>query len=109
MTSTLPADAGNPSELTAGPVTLTGSSRWGVSVTLGERRVLHPGRWLWLRAIGWLVLVFFVTAAAFGLPLQAAVDLLPPGNAAWEFVGVVVACAAALGCYALAVRLGEGR
>ena len=46
---------------------------------------------------------------AFGLPLQAAADLLPPGNAAAEFVGILVACAATLGCYALAVRLGEGR
>ena len=49
---------------------------------LGQRRVLHPGRLLWLRAVAWLVLLFFVTAAAFGLPLQAAVDLLPPGHAA---------------------------
>ena len=51
---------------------------------LGERRVLHPGRWRWLRALAWLVLLFFLTAAAFGLPLQVAVDLLPPGNAALE-------------------------
>ncbi len=72
---------------------------------LGERRVLHPGRRLWLRATAWLLLVFFLTAAGFGLPLQAAVDLLPPGNAALELVGLVVACVAALGCYALAVRL----
>jgi hypothetical protein len=56
-----------------------------------------------------LVLVFFLTAAAFGVPLQAAVDLLPPGNAALNFVGLLIACAAALGSYALAVRLGEGR
>ena len=48
--------------------------RWGIPVQLGERRVLHPGRWRWLRAVAWLVLVFFLTAAAFGLPLQAAVD-----------------------------------
>ena len=38
-----------------------------------------------------------------------AVDLLPAGNAALEFVGLLFACAAALGFYALAVRLGEGR
>jgi membrane protease YdiL (CAAX protease family) len=80
----------------------------GIPIGLGDRRVLHPGRWRWLRAIGWLVLVFFLTAAAFGLPLQAAVDLLP-GTAGWQFVGLLVACLAALGCYALAVRLGEGR
>ena len=54
--------------------------RWGVPVQLGERRVLHPGRWRWLRALGWLVLLFFLTAVAFGLPLQAAVDRLPPGT-----------------------------
>ena len=59
--------------------------------------------------MAWLVAVFFLTAAAFGVPLQAAVDRLPPGNAALDFVGLLLACAAALGCYALAVRLGEGR
>ena len=53
--------------------------------------------------------MFFLTAAAFGLPLQAAVDLLPAGNPDLQFVGLLVACVAALGCYALAVRLGEGR
>ena len=109
MTSTSPAGTANlphPPVRSSGPA---GPDRWGVPVQLGERRVLHPGRWRWLRAIGWLVLVFFLTAAAFGLPLQAAVDLLPPGNAALQFVGLLVACAAALGCYALAVRLGEGR
>lgn len=44
--------------------------------------------------------MFFLTAAAFGVPLQAAVDLLPPGNPALNLIGVLVACAAALGCYA---------
>lgn len=59
--------------------------------------------------MAWLALVFFLTAAAFGLPLQAAVDLLPPQNEAIQFAGIVVACTAALGSYALAVRSGEGR
>jgi len=98
-----------PSDLPVQPSSRTDPSRWGVPVQLGERRVLHRGRWLWLRAAGWLVLVLFLTAAAFGVPLQAAVDLLPAGNAALELVGLVVSCAIALGCYALAVRLGEGR
>jgi hypothetical protein len=78
-------------------------------VQLGERRFLHPGRWRWLRALGWLVLLFFLTGVAFGVPAQAAVDRLPPGNAALQFVGLLVAAATALGCYALAVWLGEGR
>jgi hypothetical protein len=38
-----------------------------------------------------------------------AVDRLPPGNAALQLGGLLVAAAAAMGCYALAVRLGEGR
>ena len=79
------------------------------AVDLGHRRVVRPGRWLWLRALSWLVFLFFVTAGAFGVPLQWAVDRLPAGNAALQFTGVVVACAAALACYAVAVGLGEGR
>jgi hypothetical protein len=65
--------------------------RWGHRVQLGDRRVLHPGRWRWLRALAWLASVFFLTAAAFGFPLQAAVDLLPPGNAVFQFAGLTVA------------------
>jgi hypothetical protein len=56
-----------------------------------------------------LVLLFFLTGLAFGLPAQAAVDRLSPGNGALQLVGLLVAAATALGCYALAVWLGEGR
>jgi len=87
----------------------TGPTRWGVPVQLGELRILRPGRWRWLRALTWLLLLFYLTAAAFGVPLQAAADLLPRGNAGLQFVGGLVACASALGCYAIAVWLGEGR
>jgi membrane protease YdiL (CAAX protease family) len=59
--------------------------------------------------MAWLMLTFFLTAAGFGLPLQAAVDHLPPENPALGFVGVLFACTSALGCYLLAVRLGERR
>jgi hypothetical protein len=59
--------------------------------------------------MSWLVLVFFLTAAGFGLPLQAAVDHFPPENPALGLVGILLAGAAALGCYLLAVRLGERR
>jgi hypothetical protein len=85
-------------------------STWAVPpVPLGERRVLHPGRRRWLRALAWLVLLFFLTAGAFGVPLQWAVDHLPAGSAPVQLAGLVGACVVALGCYALAVRLGEGR
>ena len=110
MTSTTsPTGGADHSRLPTRPALPTCSDGPGVPVQLGERGVLHPGRWLWLRALGWFVLVFFMTAAAFGFPLQAAADLLPPGDAALQLVGTAVASTAALGCYALAVRLGEGR
>ena len=84
--------------------------RWGVPpVQLGQRRVLHPGRLRWLRALSWLALLFFLTALAFGLPLQWATDHLAPGNAPAQLVGMIGACVLTLGCYGLAVRLGEGR
>lgn len=79
------------------------------AVNLGHRRILRSRRWLWLRALAWLLLLFFVTAAAFGLPLQWAVDRLPAGNNGQQFAGLLTAAAAAVACYVLAVRLGEGR
>jgi uncharacterized protein len=109
MTTSSPAVSSNPSHLPGRNFSAATPARWGIPVRLGERRVLHPGRWRWLRALGWLVLLFFLTGVAFGLPAQAAVDRLPAGNAALQFVGLLVAAATALGCYALAVRLGEGR
>jgi len=81
----------------------------GVAMERGDRRVLHNGRWLWLRSLAWLVLLFFLTAAAFGLPLQAGVDLLPPERADLQFGATLIASACALVLYALAVKLGEGR
>jgi membrane protease YdiL (CAAX protease family) len=80
-----------------------------VAMERGERRILHDGRWLPLRSLAWLILLFFLTAAAFGLPLQAGVDLLPPARADLQFGATFMASACALVLYALAVRLGEGR
>ncbi len=86
------------------------TTAWGVPpVQLGDRRVLHPGRWRWLRATAWLVALFFLTAAAFGLPLQWVTDHLGPDDAPVHLAGLVAASVLVLGCYALAVRLGEGR
>lgn len=86
-----------------------GAVRWGVPVQLGDRRVLHPGRWRWLRALAWLVALFFLTAAAFGLPLQSAVDRFPADDDALRLLAVAGASVAALGTYALSVCLGERR
>lgn len=81
----------------------------GVAMERGERRILHDGRRLWLRTLAWLVLLFFLTAAAFGLPLQAGVDLLPPERTDLQFGATLLASTCALVLYAFAVRLGEGR
>jgi membrane protease YdiL (CAAX protease family) len=91
------------------PFSRAGADRWGVPVQLGDHRVLHSGRWRRPRALGWLVLTFFLTAVGFGLPLQSTVDHFPLDNPALGLVGILLACASALGCYVLAVRLGEGR
>ena len=109
MTTPTPTVVSPPSHRAGHSSSATRPSRWGIAVQLGEHRVLHPGRWRWLRALGWLVLLLFLTGVAFGLPAQAAVDRLPPGNEALQFVGLLVAAATALGCYALSVWLGEGR
>ncbi len=109
MTTPPPAVVSNPPHSSDRHSPTTTSDRWGTLVQLGQHRVLHPGRWRWLRALGWLVLLFFLTAAAFGLPLQAAADRLPPENAPLQLAGLLVAALAAIGCYALAVWLGEGR
>src|SRR5690349_19156455 len=109
MTTPTPAVASHPSHLLGPHSPAARPSRWGIAVQLGEHRILQPGRWRWLRALGWLVLLFFLTGVAFGLPAQAAVDRLPPGNGALQFGGLLVAAATALGCYAIAVWLGEGR
>ena len=76
---------------------------------LGERRVLHPGRWRWLRALGWLVLLFFLTGVAFGLPPRRRLTGSRRETSRCSLLGCWSPAATALGCYALAVWLGEGR
>ncbi len=86
------------------------ASSWGVPpVALGSLGVLRSGRTRWLRALAWLVVLFFATALAFGLPTQWFSDHLPAGNTAWLLAGRLGACALALGSYAVAVRVGEAR
>lgn len=90
-------------------MTLPGAALTRPVPTMRPGRILHDGRWLPLRSFAWLVLLFFVTAAAFGLPLQAGVDRLPSDRADLQFGATLVASACALVLYAFAVRLGEGR
>ncbi|KGM02813.1 membrane protein [Cellulomonas cellasea DSM 20118] len=75
---------------------------------LGERRVLHPGRFRWLRALGWAPALLFGMTLAFGPPIEALGGLLPDTEAV-TFLVRALGAAVALGAYALLVRAGEDR
>ena len=83
-------------------------NNWGVPIALGEARVLHPGPLRWLRALGWMVLLFGVTTVPSGLAMAGLDTLLPEGGPS----EVIVATAGAVIClliYGLLVRGGEAR
>jgi membrane protease YdiL (CAAX protease family) len=76
-----------------------------ISPELGQRRVLHPGRWRWLRALAWILPLVFAVALPYGLWVDS---LLPAGDVA-TFLVQLLGAPLALGCYALVVLLGENR
>ncbi|CAN5249952.1 CPBP family intramembrane metalloprotease [soil metagenome] len=81
---------------------------WGTAVTLGERRVLHPGPLRWLRALGWMLLLFVVAAAPAGMAIGGIAHLLPdtgPNAVLSNLVGAIIC----LGLYGLLVWGGEAR
>lgn len=87
---------------------MTDFRSWGVPVTLGDRRVLHPGPLRWLRAVGWMVALFVVVAfASYG-----SMGLVQ--GLTGDFVGKPVAVGGlgaviSLLLYGLVVRFGENR
>jgi len=83
-------------------------SNWGVPIALGEARVLHPGPLRWLRALGWMVLLFGVTTVPSGLAMAGLDTLLPEGGPSEVFVAAAggVIC---LLIYGLLVWGGEAR
>ncbi|WP_425228131.1 lysostaphin resistance A-like protein [Sphingomonas sp.] len=89
-------------------------------VELGDRRVLQPGRLRWLRAVGWMVLLFFAVGILFAGTAWAvqhamtAIAGLPPSQSkqlpGWfKVIGMAVVLAITVGGYLLAVRFGEDR
>jgi membrane protease YdiL (CAAX protease family) len=82
--------------------------RWGVPVALGDRRVLHPGMLRWLRALGWMLLLGFLSIMAFGLPYSGLDHLLPDSGPILVASNAVCAILA-LGVYAALVWFGEAR
>ncbi len=71
-------------------------------ITLGDAGVLRPGRWRWLRALGWMVLLFVVATL---LLYPGWLELPGVGAAVIRPVLTLVAYLA----YAAAVRWGERR
>lgn len=79
----------------------------GWSVVLGSAGVLAPGRWRWLRAIGWMVALFVLILTVSAVPL---VTHLLPYRPAWlSPAGAAVATLLCYVAYMLAVRHGERR
>jgi len=80
----------------------------GIQPDLGNQRVLRPGRWLWGRALIWIVILIFAVMIPFGLGSEWLLKSLPhrPG---FQFLAHGAGAVIALGFYALLVKFGEGR
>lgn len=89
-------------------------------VTLGDEGVLAPGKWRWLRALGWMVALIAIVALVFNavgilsLNLTSAVSGQEFATRAdipqlHKLFGTIVGVAAAFAAYWAAVRFGERR
>jgi membrane protease YdiL (CAAX protease family) len=94
----------------------------GPAVLLGHDRIVAPGRWRWLRAFAWAVLLFAVVTIVFAVASGMIIALLlllthqrsgfvfpkdpPPGIL---FAGLTLGTVAALCLYVGLVGLGEKR
>ncbi|WP_184414097.1 type II CAAX endopeptidase family protein [Xanthomonas translucens] len=76
---------------------------------LGERRVLHPGRLRWLRAIAWMIVLFLLVVASSESAAQLVRAWWPGTPGPLQLAPHLASVVVALGLYALAVRLGEDR
>jgi membrane protease YdiL (CAAX protease family) len=84
------------------------SSQWGIAPALGDRRILSADKWLWLRAVGWMVALMFAIALTFGPSMEALVHTLPD-QPKFQFLAHASGAVIVLATYALLVRLGEDR
>ena len=78
-----------------------------VPVELGHDGVLAPGRWRWLRALGWMVAVLVAVILAWGVPI-AALAAAGLGRTVAENAALLSDVLAIL-AYAAMVRWGERR
>jgi uncharacterized protein len=82
--------------------------RWGIPVELGTRRVLHAGPLRWLRAVGWMFLLFFMVALPSYGSLAIVTSALPD-NEVVSLSADVLAAVVSLVVYAALVWGGEDR
>lgn len=76
---------------------------------LGRSRFLHPGPLRWLRATGWMLLLFIVFSLVYAGAQAVGNPLFKGGGNPREVLEVLVICLAGLGLYGVAVWLAEGR
>lgn len=69
--------------------------------------VLHAGRWLWLRTVAWMALLFALTSAAFVASLLLT-SWLPALEGHGRAIALLLPAAMVIG-YAVLVRVGERR
>jgi membrane protease YdiL (CAAX protease family) len=81
---------------------------WGTTPVLGDHGILHSGRWLWLRSIGWIIVLIFAVMLPFGLGGEAIAHALPH-EPVFQFLAKVAGAFIVILAYTAFVRLGERR
>jgi len=76
---------------------------------VGRRRFLHPGPLRWLRATGWMVLLFIVFTVVYAGAQMVGNPLFKGGGHLLEVLEVAAICGAGLALYGGVVWLAEGR
>lgn len=81
-------------------------------VIIGSTGVLAPGRWGWLRALGWMVALTVAVVVGFNAVSRSVLLLAGAGTdagAGTKLTAAIAGSIAILGIYRLAVRFGERR
>lgn len=76
---------------------------------VGRKRFLHPGPLRWLRALGWMLLLFVLFSIVYAGAQVVANPMFKKGGHLLEVLEVLAICSAGFGLYAGVVRLAEGR
>ncbi len=99
------SDSPLPHASSSGSIAGSGARR----IVLGERRFLHAGSLRWLRAIGWVPVLFLLVVAS-SMWVSARLGAWWPGTSGLaQLAPYLASVLTALAVYALAVRLCEDR